>query len=152
MNAQDHSENFSDNLKQVQIGTYHNRPVWLRVPSFDCGWYWGFGYLGNTQCHFHLDGLAAMEPKLSGKNLYDQLVEMFGETLTIPREKLWKFCEIVKTVYTLKEAAALFGLGGSRYTTNPDSDKITITEYSDRINNELIPLQIQSLWRLLTDK
>lgn len=26
----------------------------LYAPTFDCGWYWGFGYLGNKNCHYHL--------------------------------------------------------------------------------------------------
>lgn len=148
--ATEHSNQFKAQFKDFRIGIMDGRVVMLRVPSFDCGWYWGFGYLGNSHCHFHLDHLESMDPKLANENLYDQLIGLFGDSLTIPREKLWTFCEIVKTVYTLKEAAEVFGRGGSHYTKNPDKDALTIPEYVDRINNELIPMQIRSLWELLT--
>lgn len=148
--AQEHSNEIKAEFKDFRIGVLDGRGILLRVPSFDCGWYWGFGYLGNRDCHFHLDRLDSMDSKLANRNLYDQLIIMFGDTLTIPKDKLWQFCEIVKTVYTLKKAAELFGRGGSHYTKNPDAETLTITEYSDRINNELIPMQIRSLWALLT--
>lgn len=147
--ATEHSNQFKAQFKDFRIGIMDGRDVMLRVPSFDCGWYWGFGYLGNRDCHFHLNYLESMDPKLANKNLYDQLIGLFGDSLTIPRKKLWTFCEIVKTIYTLKEAAEVFGRGGS-YTKNPDKDALTIPEYVDRINNELIPMQIRSLWELLT--
>lgn len=148
--AIEHSNQFKAQFKDFRIGTINGHYVMLRVPSFDCGWYWGFGYLGNRYCHFHLDRLEFMDPELANKNLYDQLIGLFGDSLTIPREKLWTFCEIVKTIYTLKEAAEVFGRGGSHYTKNPDKDALTIPEYVSHINNVLIPMQIRSLWELLT--
>ena len=32
--------------------------VYLSKHSWDCGWYWGFGYVGNRDCHFHLSNAA----------------------------------------------------------------------------------------------
>jgi hypothetical protein len=31
--------------------------VYLSQHSWDCDWYWGFGYVGNAKCNFHFDGL-----------------------------------------------------------------------------------------------
>jgi len=53
----------------------YNEPYWLEHPSFDCGWYWGFGYLElytnpynpdksrDIQYHCHWSGF---QGKLSG--------------------------------------------------------------------------------------
>ena len=148
--ATEHSNQFKVQFKDFRIGVMDSRGVMLRVPSFDCGWYWGFGYLGNRDCHFHLDHLDSMDSKLANKNLYDQLIGLFGDSLTIPKDRLWTFCEIVKTIYTLKEAAEVFGRGGSHYTQNPDKNALTVPEYVRHINDELIPMQIRSLWALLS--
>jgi hypothetical protein len=121
--------------------------VFLRRPSWDCGWYWGFGYLGN---HFHLDGLDFMGSALSNKSLYDQIKAFFGDSLSIKDDKaLWKFCEVAKTIYTLKESACLFQLGGAHYSTNPDKEALQIPEYVKHINEVLIPLQIRTLYAIL---
>lgn len=144
-----HSDEFKTKFKDFRIGVMDRRGVLLRVPSFDCGWYWGFGYLGNRDCHFHLNSLEVMDSSLANKNMYDQLIGLFGDSLTIPKDKLWQFCEIVNSVYTLKKAAELFGRGGSHYTTNPDASTLKIPEYENHINSELIPMQIRSLWALL---
>ena len=29
--------------------------IYLRKHTFDCGWYWGFGYVGNYRCHHHFE-------------------------------------------------------------------------------------------------
>lgn len=136
-----------------RMGTYHGRGINLRRPSFDCDWYWGFGYLGNRDCHYHLDSLETMDwqnDAMRNKNLFDQLKIHFGDSLTIKDDAdLWSFCEIVTTIYTLKEAAELFNRGGSNYTTNPDRGLLTDWTMEEKINKEFIPTQIASLYRIL---
>ena len=67
--------------------------VWLEKPSWDCGWYWGFGYLqtmqGNREpsrardinSHTHWDSRVDE----SHKNAYDWFTETFGK----PTTDLW---------------------------------------------------------------
>lgn len=136
----------ADLPKNVLLGSNdQGEPIYLRRPSFDCDWYWGFGYLGNAHSHYHLDGLA------DGKNmnLYDAIIEHFGTSLTIPKEKLWTFCEVVKTIYTLKKTAELFGLGGSHYTTNPCKEMLTKPELVAEINTVMIPALIAEMYKQL---
>ena len=47
--------------KKTFIGTVDGEKIYLSAPSWDCGWYWGFGYLGNNNCHYHVDGLKKEE-------------------------------------------------------------------------------------------
>ncbi len=139
--------------KNFRMGTVHGRGILLRRPSFDCDWYWGFGYLGNVNTHYHLNGLATMDWQnrdMQNKHLHDQLKLHFGDSLTITDEKdLWQFCEIVKTIYTLREAADLFHIGGSHYAPNPNRELLKDTHMWLRINSVLIPEQIASLYALL---
>lgn len=97
------------------IGRLDGEAMCLSKPSFDCGWYWGMGYVGNRNCHMHLDGILNEK---SG-NWFDNFKSAFTD---IPEslqddKNLWKFVETFHTLYTLKEAASVYHIGGSHYTT-----------------------------------
>lgn len=138
MNARDESEKIKGMYKDFEIGTLDNATVWLRVPSFDCDWYWGFGHLGNRNCYFRLNCLHSVTPTLRGthRNMHDSLLDVFGDSLTIRQENLWEFCEVAETIYGLKHSAEIFGYGGSSYTVQ-------------RINDVLIPTQIHLMYKIL---
>lgn len=108
--------------------------IYLSKPSWDCDWYWGFGYLGNNNCHYHLSGYA------DGRNInmYDALIADYDLTKNI-QDNLWEFCELVKTAYVLKETAEVLGRGGSRYTKNPCAELITNKKEVKRINEVVLP-------------
>lgn len=135
--------------KNVVLGTPVNeiRPVSLRRPSFDCNWYWGFGYLGNLECHYHLSGLA------DGKNinLFDAIKQHFGDSLIFKDDALlWQFCEVVNTVYALCKMSELLYIGGSNYSNNPCRDELKAKkEWYVEINEVLIPNQIAAMYDIL---
>jgi hypothetical protein len=125
----------------IILGEVDDRVVYLRKPCWDCDWYWGFGYLGNYNCHYHIDGLD------KNKNLYDAIKEHFGDSLTIKDDKkLWLFCELISTFYSLKETAEVLGRGGSNYGENPLADIIKNKTEVDRINNEIMPKIFDAIW------
>jgi len=137
--------------------------VWLEKPSWDCGWYWGFGYLqtmqGNREpskardleSHTHWDSRVAG----SHKNAHDWFIETFGEPTTDiwdnPRKtkgarycrftdkQVWRLCELMATAYTLKESAEVLGRGKSHYTENPCTKVIKNTREAKRINSKVLP-------------
>lgn len=140
------------------------RKVWLEKPRWDCGWYWGFGYLetmrGNREpskaidieLHTHWDSCVGR----SRLNAYDWFQAEFGKTLTdsfnskVKKEKgvkycrftsrqLWTLCELMATFYTLKETAEVLGRGGSHYTENPCASVIQNKAERDRINSVVLP-------------
>ena len=119
---------------------------WLEAPSWDCGWYWGFGYVESYTNnadpkhskdiyeHTHFDSLFFNGPK----NGYDLFKEFFVETPFTDSE-IWQLLELFKTAYTLKEAARTFHLGGSNYTTNKCKAILKNQEMEDKINKEMFP-------------
>jgi hypothetical protein len=131
-------------INKYLIGRADNENIYLSAPSWDCGWYWGFGYLGNRDCHYHLNGLNR------NKNLFDAIKEHFQESIFDRADNhLWTFCELAQTAYTLKEAAEVLGRGGSHYTTNPCTDVIKNKEEVERINGVVLPAIFDAIDALL---
>ncbi len=115
----------------------------ITSPTWDCGWYWSFGYLGNKNEHYHLSSYS------DGRNIsmYDALLadyelnpillgnaDKFGSF-----SRLLAFCELSKTAYTLKETAEVLGRGGSHYAQNPCKDIIINKAEVERINKIVLP-------------
>lgn len=117
--------------------------IYLTAPSWDCGWYWGFGYLGNKYEHYHLSSY-----QQRNINMYDALLADYDLAEGI-KKNLWKFCELVTTAYTLKKTAEVLGRGGSHYTTNPVADIIKNGEEVERINKAVLPEIFAELEKIL---
>ena len=130
---------------------------WLEAPSWDCGWYWGFGYVEtytnnnhpnkakDIESHQHFDGLFFNK----NKNGYDAYKDFFAE-ITVSDKELWQLLELMKTFYCLRETAEVLGRGGSHYTTNPVSEIIKNTDEVERINNVVLPAIFEKIDELLT--
>lgn len=135
--------------------------VYLSAPSWDCNWYWGFGYLGNKNCHYHLssyqskfhtltlnDGSLKTITECRNINMYDALLTDYDLPFKI-KDSLWKFCELATTVYFLKETAEILGRGGSHYTVNECKDVIINPEEVIRINEVVLPSLFNAIHKLL---
>ena len=128
--------------KKVYIGSNEGEREYLANPSWDCDWYWGFGYLQNRNIHHHVNTLN------KDKNMHDALIEYYEDTLVLKDGKLWQFCELMYTFYTLKEAAQVLGRGGSNYTTNPISELIKNESEVKRINEIVLPALFDEIYKL----
>lgn len=132
--------------KNIYIGTVDNEKIYLSAPSWDCGWYWGFGYLGNRNCHYHVDGLN----KTENIHLFDAFKKHFSEDFIVKSDsKLWTLCELFQTFYTLKETAEVLGRGGSHFTENPCKDLIINKTEVERINNVVLPQIFEEIYKIL---
>lgn len=120
--------------------------IFIQQPSWDCGWYWSFGYLGNYREHYHLHGYA------NGRNInmYDALLADYQLNPKIANN-LWKFCELALTAYSLKTAAEVLGRGGSHMTTNPVADIIKNPAEVDRINKQVLPAIFDAIAEIIQE-
>lgn len=133
--------------------------IYLSSPSWDCGWYWGFGYLGNRDCHYHINGLKKSKKYNHDKkvweyeffNLYDGLKNHFGNSLQVRESHLWKFAELFETFYSLKKTAEILGRGGSHLTSNPCKDIIVNKEEVNRINEIVLPAIFDEIHNILVE-
>ena len=139
-----------------------NENIYMDKPTFDCNRYWSFGYLGNTQCHYHLESYQKNDIVLYTKNkalksvtenrnisMRDALLEDYDLSANI-KSNLLVFCELSLSIYTLKKAADLFHTGGANMTTNPSHDLLKDSDMYTKLVNVLIPEQCQKLWDLIS--
>jgi hypothetical protein len=119
---------------------------WLEEPSWDCGWYWGFGYVENYQnnrapekardisCHQHFDGLFLKGPSC-GRDVFKKILV---ET-PLSDDEIWELCDYMRTYYTLREVAELFKHGYSYYTERAKIDQLQNEEQYDLVNKVWLP-------------
>lgn len=132
---------------------------WLEEPRWDCGWYWGCGYVEtytnnknpqnarDINSHQHFDGLFFNK----NKHGFDVFKEFFAESVLSDKE-LWQLMELMKTIYTLKETAEVLGRGGSHYTTNPCKEIIINQDEVKRINEIVLPALFTAVKDILTEE
>lgn len=145
--------------KYVKIGTSSrwDGDMFIECPSWDCDWYWGFGYLErwnnrtrDIDFHTHMDSCFRENKDGRSCNWFDGMKDLLdgGDVFTSDKDR-WRFLEVVNTIYKLKETAEVFGRGGSHYTNNPCSELIKNHDEVRRINCELIPALIDEMYKIL---
>lgn len=132
---------------------------WLEAGSWDCDWYWGFGYVEtytnnrnpararDISSHQHFDGLFFNKGKLS----YDVFKEFFVD-MTVSDKELWKLLELMKSYYMAKEYAFMLHMGGAHITANPCKDVIQNMGEWLRINREVIPAIMNAVYGVLSSE
>ena len=121
---------------------------WLEAPSWDCDWYWGFGYVEaytNNDCpsrardiesHQHFDGLFLNNSKV---NAFDSFKEFFKET-TLDQKEIHLLIDYMSSFYKLKDVAKTLGVGYSN-----------MTETAKEINEKILPAIFKRIDILLSD-
>lgn len=130
---------------------------YLEKESWDCGWYWGLGYVHtftnnrspqlsrDLQSHQHFNGMFFNQ----NKNGYDAFKEFFVDT-PLTDDEIWELVDLMRTAYTLKESAEVFGRGYSHYTSRAKLDVVVNEDYVENINHIMIPAIMDRVRKLLT--
>jgi len=125
--------------------------LWLEAASWDCDWYWGFGYIETysnngdpskargISSHSNFDSMLLKESKF--------LLSDIGVESPLTKKEQWRLADLMKSFYTLKEAAAVFGRGGSHIAGT--SDYLKQPEMVEKINKELLPELFKEVYKLL---
>jgi len=133
-------------MDKIKIGYLicedHREPIYLSKHSWDCGWYWGFGYLGNKNLHFHMRDVI---PNQSNANKL--VFEDIGEVELLEKYNGWKLMELFAEAYILKDYAEMFytgtaGIGEGFIKQNK--------EEAARVNKDLAKL-LENIWDYLTN-
>lgn len=127
---------------------------YLKKPSFDCGWYWGFGYIRtftnnnkpelsrDISRHYHFNSFE------KNCNMFDGIKKAFV-AFVLDDGELWTLCELMKTAYILRDYADTLHGGGAHYDTNPCKDIIKNDDEYNRINNVVLPAIFDQVKKLL---
>ena len=136
-------EEKQEEYKKIKIGVVDGQDIYLSPPSWDCGWYWGWGYLGNRNCHYHLDTL---DKRIDFKTAIDN---HFGSSYIVSIEERWKVSELFKSFYALKEIAKVYNRGGVHLNDNPCKELIKNKKEVKRINQVLLPAIFKEVYIIL---
>lgn len=143
---------------------------WLEAPKWDCGWYWGFGYVetytNNTNPHLakdisshsHFSGLVGYQEFYNhekgvfqkGEYIHNVFDSPTFAATTFDEKTGWVLSELFDSFYKLKKIAEVFGKGGSNLTTNPCQSVILNKEWARHINEVMIPAITAHILTLLT--
>lgn len=132
---------------------------YLEAPSWDCGWYWGYGYITTKDSHQHADGEfkpdRSDDEKRREYNSYDSDTNIFtGQFLvekTFTPEQGWILRELMATFYQMKKQAELVGRGGMHQTSNPLKALLLDEAEAKRINETVIPTITEAITIILKE-
>ena len=129
---------------------------WLEEPTWDCDWYWGFGYVEtytnnmnpklakDILSHQHFNGLF-----LSGRqNAFDEFKDFFAET-PLTDDEIYELVDYMQTFYTLSKAAEVFRHGYSWQTARAKLDVLKDEHIENRINKTMLPELFEKVKKLL---
>jgi hypothetical protein len=101
-------------LGKFRSGEY----FWLEAARWDCGWYWGFGYVEcytNNKCpdqardissHSHVSGL--INTTVDGNYIHRLYDNPRITECVLSEDEDWEFSSLMKQFYIIREAADLF--------------------------------------------
>lgn len=154
------SHAFNKDVYLLGINEY-DEPLWMEAPSWDCDWYWGFGYVEtytrpndptrskDIRSHSHFNRLLWFVDEKTGKH-YAHLNESPSLKKTVlTTAESWELSDLMKSFYCLKEAAEIFKRGGSHLSR---SDKVDLTNHllHSHINQVSIPQITARVLEILT--
>ncbi len=116
--------------------------IYIDKHSFNCGWYWGFGYIGNAHMHTHFNSVF-----LKGAND----IKMPSELFVVPKytdNEWWLILDLFYQAYSLKKCAEVYQHGG-HYASDERSKLIKNDELADKINSDLEKV-LDKVWDILS--
>jgi hypothetical protein len=112
----------------------NNEKLYLEKHSWDCGWYWGFGYIGNKNLHTHYD---IMMHDFEFKNIWQETPFTDNQWYVIN--------DLFIQAYALKKAADVYKHGGYITNLKGTTDKIINIDMYNKINKDL-EIILNTLW------
>lgn len=124
--------------------------IYMRDFSWDCGWYWGGGYMTNcyknTRCsgHYHFDSTY-----LTGANAIEKYNKDFVKS-TLTESEWYRLLDLMTQFYNLRKSAEIFQYGG-HYTSKGRTEKELNKDQADFINNHIKEVIIPEVKKVLTE-
>lgn len=114
----------------------------IRKHSWDCGWYWGFGYLSAEGLHTHATTFIE-------ELLWHSKDQVFDDSIFKTDNDFWIFKDLLIQAYKLKECAEVYHHGG-HCINDPKTEIIQCKTKEKAINRDLSKV-LNHLWKFLRD-
>jgi hypothetical protein len=112
---------------KILLGKIDKETVYLTKHQWDCDWYWGFGYIGNSNHHFHIESL--IEGETDVNKIFDQT--------WLTQTAWWILRDLFIQAYGLKKAAEIYRHGGHQMKVAGLTDVLQLQDKADIINADL---------------
>lgn len=139
-------------MSKIYLGTIEDERIYLVKHSFDCNWYWGFGYLSGYRkgereqsSHFHIDSL------IQGSTEEVTNVNKIFNTTWISQDLWWILRELFNQAYALKKAAQVYKYGANQ-TSEGGYNKLLYSEEKNKSINEDLKKVLDTIWNILETK
>lgn len=109
--------------------------IYLSKHTFDCGWCWGFGYVGNSRCHYHFESFLKDAKTAS---------ELFQNT-NISDHDWWVIRDLFTQAYAIKKTAEVYKYGGHQTSLKGVTDVLKDVDMVTRLNADLEKI-LNILW------
>jgi hypothetical protein len=114
--------------------------IYLKKHNWDCGWYWGFGYIGNKHLHCHAS-------VFTHELIWHNVNEVFNKSIFKSNDDFWIFKDLLKQAYTLQQCAEIYQYGG-HCITHKKTKVINNKTKAKTINRDLEKV-LDQLWNFL---
>jgi len=114
--------------------------IYLKKHSWECGWYWGFGYISAIGLHTHAS-------VFTHELLWHNINEVFNKSILKNNIDFWIFKDLLKQAYTLQQCAETYQYGG-HCITNSKTKIIRNKRKAKSINKDLEKV-LDQLWNFL---
>lgn len=112
--------------------------------SWDCDWYWGFGYIGNANLHTHAE-------VFTKDLLWHSVDDVFEDHIFDSDDSFWVFKDLLVQAYALSKASHVYKSGGYCTTRKGVTDVIIDKAMETRVNKDLEKV-LNTLWEFLLEQ
>lgn len=113
--------------------------LYIERHKWDCGWYWVFGYIGNSRLHCHFDSLLKGDRYTPNRVFCDP---------AFTEKEWWVIRDLFVQAYALKKCAEVYRYGGHQITKKEATDIIIDAEMTKRLNSDLEKV-LDKVWSIL---
>ena len=123
---------------KILLGKIDNENIYLYKHSWDCGWYWGMGYIGNKNCQYHIKSLI--------QDKYD-VNKIFSST-KLTQAQWWIVRDLFVQAYALKKVAEVYKSGGYQSSLKGITDKLVNADKAAIANADLAII-LDTIWEYI---
>lgn len=132
------------------------RKHYLEESRFDCGWYWGVGYVESFTNNRSPERSRDIASHQHWKGLFggctpnpEEFRAVFPDT-PLTDSEIWQLSELMRSLYIMRDYSDLLHRGGAGITSNVASGTIKDKAEYLRINKAAIPAILERVYELLT--
>lgn len=124
---------------------------WLQAPSWDCGWYWGFGYIETFTNNQNPERSRDIESHQHADKFLSKFFMNILKQRTFTDHEGWELSELFEQYYFLRDCAENFGRGKC-HCANTQAPTWKKPELVKEVNENLLPDVMKRIIEILTPK